>query len=246
MNHKDSVPAHRHGAPMMPSTTSLATPSLGVAEICTLVLMSPVLTIVVAAVILDISSCLSRRYGNVLPSLGPGKLAGVFKGTFGTTPNDNWSTILMSAKSKMQEEMARLVEEQQNLKNRVREQLALHLDQSAEIADWDVVPLAILRDRINRRKAVLRMQKRATKIRVRRELYSRALWYSDTLEERKRGQRILCRDLFYGGCIYAYCMLLWIFDMAFASIWTAMTLFELVFVLATEPWGVELRLVITQ
>jgi hypothetical protein len=40
-------------------------------------------------------------------------------------------------------------------------------------------------------------------------------------------------------------MNLWIFDMAFTSIWAVMSLFELVLVFATEPWGVELKLLIT-
>ncbi|EXL98167.1 hypothetical protein NOF04DRAFT_6577 [Fusarium oxysporum II5] len=132
-----------------------------------------------------------------------------------------------------------------DLKDQIREQLTLRFDQSAEIAEWAEVPRAIVHDRINRRKTVLEIQKRETKVRVRRELYSRVVGYFDTIEERKRGQRISWRDLYLAAWIHTYCMNLWIFDMAFTSIWAVMSLFELVLVFATEPWGVELKLLIT-
>lgn len=255
MTYNNSVPAHGHDAPMAPSSTLIIIIAKGVAAACVLALLAllyammisayTLLITIVIALILDVTSRVSQWYGNVLPSLGGVILLEVFERAFFTTSNNNWSAILTPLKNETQGELRRLFDEQQDLKDQIREQLTLHLDQSAEIAEWAEVPRAIVRDRINRRKTVLKIQKRATKVRVRRELYSRVVGYFDTLEERKRGQRISWRDLYLAAWIHTYCMNLWIFDMAFTSIWAFMSLFELVLVFATELWGVELKLLIT-
>ncbi|RYC90972.1 hypothetical protein BFJ63_vAg6316 [Fusarium oxysporum f. sp. narcissi] len=255
MTYNNSVPAHGYIAPMAPSSTLIIIIAKGVAAACDLALLALlyammisayiVLITIIIALILGITNRVSRWYGNILPFLGGVILFQVFGRAFCTTSNNNWSAILTPLKNKTKRELGRLFDEQQDLKDQIREQLTLHLDQSAEIAEWVEVPRAIVRDRINRRKTFLEIQKRATKVRVRRELYSRVIGYFDTLEERKRGQRISWRDLYLAAWIHTYCMNLWIFDMAFTSIWAVMSLFELVLVFATEPWGVELKLLIT-
>ncbi|KAJ0153452.1 hypothetical protein HZ326_4175 [Fusarium oxysporum f. sp. albedinis] len=122
-----------------------------------------VLITIIIALILGVTSCVSRWYGNILPFLGGVILLQVFGRAFCTTSNNNWSAILTPLKNKTKGELGRLFDEQQDLKDQIREQLTLHLDQSAEIAEWAEVPRAIVRDRINRRKTFLEIQKERRK-----------------------------------------------------------------------------------
>ncbi|KAF4500848.1 mRNA 3 -end-processing YTH1 [Fusarium agapanthi] len=157
----------------------------------------------------------------------------------------NTFILLALVKSLNHRELRMLSEEQQNLENQIGDLLTIHWDQSAEIAEWAEIPRAIFGDRINRHKAILGMQKRAIKIELRRELYSRFIHYLVTLEERKRGQQFSWRDFWLAAWIQTYCINIWIFDMVFSSIWAALDLFESFLAFATEPWGVELKLIIT-
>ncbi|KAF5978552.1 hypothetical protein FCOIX_5817 [Fusarium coicis] len=73
-----------------------------------------------------------------------------------------WSRILMPAKTRIREELRTLCTLQQSIKLHIRQDVSLSFDQAAEIADWAAVPQPIIRDRINRRKEILMLQKGAT------------------------------------------------------------------------------------
>lgn len=227
------VSTYRHGTPKI---TGTETPSSQAFWTYFVVFMciSPVPIIILARLL----SILSGRYcKNYLPRLGFALLLHVCVDILSGPPRGAWSTIHTVLKRRIEAHLRTLHALQQDTKNEIRLELSLHSVQAADIADWAVVPQAVIRDRINRRKTILMLQKEATIVRIRREIYSRALGYIDTVAERKRGQSISRRDLFLASCIYTYCVFLWFFELAFASIWGVLSWFELALVYMTEPRG---------
>ncbi|KAF5724614.1 hypothetical protein FMUND_657 [Fusarium mundagurra] len=250
MAFNNSVTADSHGEPSCIITIGegvLAAWNLALAALLWTMMISAAtfLLNMAAALILGFTTGLTDLCGNSLPSLGIYILLDVSEMVFYSTSRKDWSAILTHHKDWIREEIERILKEEEDLEKEGDDQYYLHRDQPEEIADWAVVPQAIVRDRVKRYRMILNIQKRITKIRLRRLLYWRAAGYFETLEERKRGQRIRSRDLWLAVWIYTYCISLWIFDMAFSFIWTAIGFSKSLLVLATEPWGVEFKLIIT-
>ncbi|KAF5253033.1 hypothetical protein FANTH_2006 [Fusarium anthophilum] len=230
MDYTNLVSTYRHGALKIlgvETSSSKAIWACIVAMMCT----SPISLIILGY----LSAVSAWRYcQNYLSGMG----YGVFL-YFSVEPlisqRYNWTEITIRLQRRIKAELRSWRTVQQNIKNQLRQELSLHLDQAAEIADWAVIPPAIMQDRINRRKTIMILQKGATVVRIRREIYSRALSYVDAVKERKRGQRGVWQDVFLASWIYAYFVLLWFFELAFASIWGVMSWFELALVYMTGP-----------
>lgn len=208
MTFNNSVPANSHGTPsyiLIIGDGVLAAWNLALAALLWAMIISVVtfLVNIVAALILGLTSGMLDLSGNSLSSLSIVILLEVSEKAICSTCKRDWSTILKPPKDWTRGEIERLLEDQEDFEEQLKYQDTLHLDQAAEIADLAAVPRAIVRDRVKRYRTILKIQRRITKIRLRRLLYFRAAAYFEMLEERKRGQRIRSRDLWLTICINA-------------------------------------------
>ncbi|KAL9564400.1 hypothetical protein ACKAV7_011591 [Fusarium commune] len=164
MNYDDSPAAHGHGAPMMHciSIPGGVEAAWNYFQFRTL-------------------SYLKCRWGNVLPALGLEILGSVLEAILNANSINSWRRISILVESDIRDELRRLSAEEETLNNQIRAQLPFYRDQSAEFG-LAVIPSGMLHDRNNRRKALLGLQKRATRINARRILHHRALWYIGMFE----------------------------------------------------------------
>ncbi|KAF5704603.1 hypothetical protein FGLOB1_8480 [Fusarium globosum] len=172
-----------------------------------------------------ILSYLKSCRGSVLPTSGLEILGRVLEAIVNANSTNSWRRIFIIVAGHISEELIRLSAEDERLYDQVQAQLPLHHEQSEEIG-WAAIPRGILHERNKRRKALLAVQIRTTRIKTRRVLHHRALWYIHMLEETKRGQLISYWDILPASGMFAYFILLWLIDAVFALVWALLGLFE--------------------
>ncbi|KAF5575046.1 hypothetical protein FPANT_11495 [Fusarium pseudoanthophilum] len=122
----------------------------------------------------------SRR-GNLLPALGLEILGCVLEALLNANSVNSWRRIFIIIEGDLNYELKRLSAEEKTLSDQVHAQLPFHRKEFQE-AGWAVLPTEMLRDRNNRRKSLMAIQKEVTRINTRRALYHQALWYTEMLE----------------------------------------------------------------
>ncbi|CCT72893.1 uncharacterized protein FFUJ_12788 [Fusarium fujikuroi IMI 58289] len=114
--------------------------------------------------------------GSVLITSGLEILGRVLEAIVNANSTNSWRKIFIIVAGHISEELIRLSAEDERLYDQVQAQLPLHHEQSEEIG-WAAIPRGILHERNKRRKALLGIQIRTTRIKTRRVLHHRALWY---------------------------------------------------------------------
>ncbi|KAF5579445.1 hypothetical protein FPCIR_11103 [Fusarium pseudocircinatum] len=178
----------------------------------------------------------NSRRGSVLSASSLKILASVLQALVNANSINSWRGIFSTVKGDIREELRRLSAEQNRNFEQLKAQLRLHQHESEEI-DWANIPARIFHNRNDRRKALLATSKRAMRIKERRVLHYRALWYMRMLEEGKRGQPISYWEIIPALKMCTYFILLWVIDVVFALVWALLALFEpLVVDSSSDTW----------